>query len=301
MPRGRQADNSRNKETTTVAPTTEFIKYDKETIIKYYLFVYNVLATLGWSYILVQLLFHLLYPTSSAAAHQQQPLKKATHFLSFIPFIKSSLPSTPAAQIKSSLPPFLVPYFHRATTAYVRVGEVTAWVQTLAVLELVHALMGLVRTSVTTTGMQVFSRLVLVWGIAENYEVARNNPLYASMVFAWSLTEVIRYAFYACSLVSTVPYVLLYLRYTTFFVLYPLGAGSEAFLIYVTLPNSSPHPVLTWRSWIWGIWTLSDYVRGLLFVVWWPSLYVLYTHMINQRRKVLNTGHGHVLGSKKSQ
>ena len=92
------------------------------------------------------------------------------------------------------------------------------------------------------------------------------------MVLSWSLTEVVRYAFYATSLLSQhdVPYLLLYLRYTTFYVLYPLGASSEAFLIYSTLPNSSPNPVPTWRSWVWGIWTISDYVRGALFLVWWP-------------------------------
>jgi very-long-chain (3R)-3-hydroxyacyl-CoA dehydratase len=142
------------------------------------------------------------------------------------------------------------------------------------------------------------------------------------MVLAWSLTEVIRYSFYATSLVSEVPYALLYLRYTTFFVLYPLGAGSEAFLIYSTLPSSSPHPVPTWRSWVWGIWTLSDYIRGIMFLVWWPgkysrggflclilnflfvclaALYVLYTHMMKQRRRVLGTGQGRILGSKKTQ
>jgi hypothetical protein len=51
------------------------------------------------------------------------------------------------------------------------VGEQTAWVQTLAVLEIVHALVGFVRSPIATTGMQVFSRLVLVWGIAEHFEV----------------------------------------------------------------------------------------------------------------------------------
>ena len=131
-------------------------------------------------------------------------------------------------------------------------------------------------------------------------EQARSNPLYASMVFAWSLTEVIRYSFYASSLISQPPYPLLWLRYTTFYILYPLGATSEAFLIYSTLPFSSPNPFPSWRSWVWGIWTLGDYARGAMFVIWWPALYVLYTHMMKQRRKVL--GGGKTVGkSKKTQ
>ena len=102
------------------------------------------------------------------------------------------------------------------------------------------------------------------------------------MVLAWSLTEVTRYAFYAISLLSRPPYPLLYLRYTTFYLLYPLGAGSEAFLIYSTLP-----------PWVGGVWTGVDYGRGLMFVIWWPALFVLYTHMMGQRRKVLGgTGKG---------
>jgi len=236
-------------------------------------------------------------------------------------------------QIKSYLPPSLIPYFLRACTAYGNVGERTAWVQTLAVLEIVHVLLGFVKSAIQTTVMQVFSRLALVWYIAENFEVvsfastllvldllvflslyveiifqARNNPLYSSMVLAWSVTEIIRYTFYAISLFTEVPYPLLYLRYTTFYILYPIGAGSEAFLIYSTLPSGSS-------------WTLGDYFRGIMFLVWWPceylyasrttvnvdffffflALYVLYTHMMKQRRRVLGSGQGNVVGSKKAQ
>lgn len=89
------------------------------------------------------------------------------------------------------------------------------------------------------------------------------------MVFAWSFTEVIRYSYYACNLLGYEPSVLLYIRYTTFYVLYPLGASSEAFLMYATLPPTSPIP--SWQSWVFGMWKPADYIRGLLFLIWWPS------------------------------
>lgn len=89
------------------------------------------------------------------------------------------------------------------------------------------------------------------------------------MVVSWSATEVIRYSFYACNLLGYEPYVLLYLRYTTFYILYPLGASSEAFLIYATLPRSSPWP--GWQSWVYGMWKPTDYVRAVLFLIWWPG------------------------------
>lgn len=72
-------------------------------------------------------------------------------------------------------------------------------------------------------------------------------------------------------------------RYTTFYILYPLGASSEALCIFATLPNSLPttNP---------GAWDLRAYVYAGLFAVWWPGLYVMYTHMIKQRRKAIGTG-----------
>ena len=84
------------------------------------------------------------------------------------------------------------------------------------------------------------------------------HPAYASMVLSWSLTEVIRYEFYACTLLGAEPFPLLWLRYTTFYVLYPTGASSEAALIFATLPG---------RGAAWG---LTDYARAVLFGIWWP-------------------------------
>jgi hypothetical protein len=75
------------------------------------------------------------------------------------------------------------------------------------------------------------------------------------------MTEVIRYPFYAFTLLGYVPYQLLWLRYTAFYLLYPLGAASEAIGAYATLPVSSP-------------WKIYDYFRALLFVTWWPCRFL---------------------------
>ena len=84
------------------------------------------------------------------------------------------------------------------------------------------------------------------------------------MILAWSITEVIRYAFYAFSLLgSEPPRALTYLRYTTFYVLYPLGAGSEAFLILSTVPS--------WTRFKQGAASPWDIARAVLFCIWWPG------------------------------
>lgn len=80
------------------------------------------------------------------------------------------------------------------------------------------------------------------------------------MVLSWAATEVIRYVFYACTLLGSEPYPLLWLRYTAFYVLYITGASSEAALIFSTLPT---------RLSDWG---LHDLFRGALFCIWWPCM-----------------------------
>jgi len=266
-------------------------KYTKASpaFVKYYLFAYNVLSTLGWSYVLGLLLVHVFNLDGSSASLPGASPKTASSTLSrlvsSVPFLKSSGIAPASITFESRLPVYLQPLYRRSLTSFARVGATTAFVQTFAVLEVFHVLLGWVRSPLATTGIQVFSRLFLVWGIAEQFDTVRTNPLYTSMVFAWSATEVVRYAFYACNLLGYEPYVLLYLRYTMFYVLYPLGAFSEAFLIYATLPSS--YPGSNWQSWFRGKWGPTDYGRAVMFVAWWPGLWKMYTHMITQRRRVL--------------
>ncbi|KAL8443001.1 hypothetical protein Emed_006995 [Eimeria media] len=64
--------------------------------------------------------------------------------------------------------------------------------QSLAVLEVIHALLGLVRSSVTTTLMQVFSRLQLVWLLFPAVPASRDNVALVTCVAAWSFAELLR-------------------------------------------------------------------------------------------------------------
>ncbi len=89
-----------------------------------------------------------------------------------------------------------------------------AFTQSLAILEVLHSLVGIVRASPITTGMQVASRLLLVWGVVgafpeivirsrmfgtrkENYAGTKGGPYaYAGILLAWGITECIRYGFF---------------------------------------------------------------------------------------------------------
>lgn len=159
--------------------------------------------------------------------------------------------------------------------AHDEVSTLILWVQTSAVLEILHVALGLVQSPLLTTIMQVFSRLLLVWGIDYLFPyITRTSGAYVSMVIAWSITEVLRYAYYAINLQGQVPDVLMWLRYTLFYVLYPIGAGSECWLIYLSLDEAYRlHP-------------FYKYFLQAILVTYIPGFYFLYTYMIKQRKRM---------------
>jgi len=123
--------------------------------------------------------------------------------------------------------------------------------QTFAVMEILHALtgtsspsptptetkltpspsLGVVPAPVFTTIMQVFSRLVLVWGIAQPFPELTPSAWYSSMLVAWATTEVVRYSYFVLKQFEAVPGWLNWLRYSGFLVLYPVGISSEVAMI----------------------------------------------------------------------
>ncbi|KAH9878030.1 hypothetical protein J1614_003247 [Plenodomus biglobosus] len=153
----------------------------------------------------------------------------------------------------------------------------TRWVQTGAGLEVLHSLVGLVRAPLLTTLMQVSSRFLLVWLIAYPFpQSTMHNPAYTTMLLAWSFTEVVRYSYFVFTLSGVgVPKLWTWLRYNTFIVLYPLGVSSECWLVYSAIPLAS-RIRKEYGIALWAI--LAVYV---------PGIYILFTHMLKQRRRVI--------------
>lgn len=148
-------------------------------------------------------------------------------------------------------------------------------VQSLAALEIVHAVIGVVRSNPLTVAMQVASRLFLVWGVIYPFPGAAASPAFSVMVVAWCLAELIRYPFYWSQLYRITPHWLSYLRYTAFYILYPVGVGAEMYLTYRAIPLASYyHPTYAM-------------VMKIVLIIYLPAFYKLYTHMIHLRAKVL--------------
>lgn len=190
--------------------------------------------------------------------------------------------------IQTCLSPAGYPY------VYFEVGEWTRWTQTAAILEILHSAVGkflfffhsscaikrprganlatsrlwlttsppssvagIVRAPIMTTVMQVASRLLLVWAITYPYPFITQAPFYASMLVAWSLTEVIRYSFFALNVAGFQPKILTWLRYNTFIILYPIGIFSECSLIMIVSKILQGMDKMV----LWGI--LAVYAPGM--------------------------------------
>ncbi|KAK6533499.1 hypothetical protein TWF694_002438 [Orbilia ellipsospora] len=160
---------------------------------------------------------------------------------------------------------------------YEGVGDYTKWTQTLAAMEIVHALAGIVRTPLMTTVVQVSSRLNLVWPVLHLCPNSmRTSSAYTSMIIAWAISEVIRYSYYARNLQGEPPAWLTNLRYNAFFILYPVGILSEAWEIYGSLGELDQ---------VSGMVALME--RVVLYGSYVPGAYVMYTHMMHQRKKMM--------------
>jgi very-long-chain (3R)-3-hydroxyacyl-CoA dehydratase len=103
---------------------------------------------------------------------------------------------------------------------------------------------------------------------------------------------VIRYSFFTLSLSGLLPGFLSWLRYNSFWVLYPLGISSECWLIYKAVePAKKIRQEYAWllqlilavyvpgEFWLWRV-LLKELLMG-------TGSYILFTHMMAQRKKVM--------------
>lgn len=162
--------------------------------------------------------------------------------------------------------------------------------QTAAVMEVVHAMTGIVRSPAVTTAIQVASRLQLVWLLWPLVPASHNIAALFTCLFAWSIAELIRYPFYALNLYEgMVPVALKWLRYSGFIVLYPIGIFSEVMCVWTALPLMKDDPRLTAfpypmpNSINFELNLHKTYVLVLLSYI--PGTIVLYHYMLAQRKR----------------
>ena len=155
--------------------------------------------------------------------------------------------------------------------------------QYLAILEIVHIILRLVRSPLFTTFVQVMSRVVIVFVLAKIKSSLSIG--YVLLSLAWSIAEMVRYTYYYLSLIKhnyitsfELPYFLVWCRYSFFIVLYPIGVSGEL----ITLWNSTKELK---NSALVNI-TLAHLIY-FAFVLYVPGLFMLYTYMLKQRKSTL--------------
>ncbi|XP_047012352.1 very-long-chain (3R)-3-hydroxyacyl-CoA dehydratase 1 isoform X2 [Ictalurus punctatus] len=129
-------------------------------------------------------------------------------------------------------------YFQKGTHKglYRSIARTLKFFQTFALLEVGHCAIGIVRTSVIVTGVQVSSRIFMVWFITHSIRQVQNQESVILFLVVWTVTEITRYSFYTFSLLKHLPYFIKWARYNMFIVMYPLGVIGELMTIYAALP-----------------------------------------------------------------
>ncbi|KAJ8311282.1 hypothetical protein KUTeg_011167 [Tegillarca granosa] len=150
------------------------------------------------------------------------------------------------------------------TQVYKFVSPLLNVFQTAAVLEILHCACGFVRSGVMLTALQVFSRVFITWGVAYSLKSVQLGPSVLMFVGAWSITEVIRYAFYFFNLGELLT------------VINGLDEAKRTQIYSYSLPNALN---VSFNFHYFLIFFMLSYI---------PVFPQLYTHMLAQRKKIIS-------------
>jgi len=220
---------------------------------KAYLILYNVLQVAGWTSLLLKL----------------------------APYLSLQMKNSKASLMPAPNPESL----------YQELGFELRLLQTAALLEVLHAALGLVRSNPIVVATQIVSRLAVLWLPVHHIKGSQTSPGISIMLTAWSVTEVIRYSYYAVGLCQFNISILTWLRYTLFIVLYPMGVTGELWCYYDSLPSlrSSNYMRLDLPNKF--NFTFNLYAVTLMVMLYYiPGFPPMYFHMFAQRKKVLGGG-----------
>lgn len=160
--------------------------------------------------------------------------------------------------------------------------------QTYQFAEVIHAALRFVPSNPFQTFTQIFSRLMLVWGVLYPVPEARDSLGVPLLLIAWCIAEITRYSYYALNIYNLVPFICTWARYTLFIVLYPMGVTGELLTTYASLKYIRNRKLLTLE--LPNPLNISFYydIALIIFMLsyfhFFPQLYL---YMLRTRRKVL--------------
>lgn len=160
--------------------------------------------------------------------------------------------------------------------------------QTAAILEVFHSVFKIVPSNPMMTLFQIFSRVLVVWGIADCVKEAQSTIGIPLLLITWTITEMVRYSYYFMNLLSLVPHFLTWCRYTFFIILYPCGVLGELICMYAALPVIKSTQLYSVSLPNRANFSFNYYYTIIAIMLSYiPVFPQLYLHMFGQRKKVL--------------
>jgi very-long-chain (3R)-3-hydroxyacyl-CoA dehydratase len=254
-----------------------------ESLRKSYLLFYNLVQTVGWATALWRIVAARYATGSLASAHAVAGDTVGARATAQPTRPCRARERAPAPADRPLTPPDRPPPSLHTAAAF----------QLLAVLEVAHAALGLVRGAPALAALQWAGRANVLYGVVRAVPAAQPTLAVGAMLGAWALSEVVRYPWYAAGVAGAVPYWLTWLRYSLFVPLYPVGVAGEMAAVFAALPEVRRRRLASVA--LPNAWNFAfDYGTFLSFllVIYLPVWWSLYSAMLRQRRARLGPGLG---------
>ena len=153
-----------------------------------------------------------------------------------------------------------------------------------AILEIIHSILKIVKSSVLATAIQIFGRCAIV-AILQYFKNSVSIG-YLLLSFAWPSIEIIRYPYYLFNSFKNekktfeIPYILIWCRYSFFIVLYPIGVSGEMISLFYSREDLDKYSNNNHFK--------LSYIIYIFYLFYVPGLYVMYKYLLKQRNKALS-------------
>ncbi|KAB1277068.1 Very-long-chain -3-hydroxyacyl-CoA dehydratase 3 [Camelus dromedarius] len=247
---------------------------------KGYLFMYNFVQFLGFSWIFVNMTVRFFI-----LGKGKYRISKPVFSVHFMPFIVLSHLLLPMA-LRNRQTGYSVHLTESFYDTFHTMADMMYFCQMLSAVETINAAIGVTQSPVTPSLIQLLGRNFILFIIFGTVEEMQNKAVVFFVFYIWSTVEIFRYPFYMLSCIDMNWKVLTWLRYTVWIPAYPLGCLAEAVSVIQSIPvfNETgrfsftlPYPV--------KIKVRFSFFLQIYLIILFLGLYVNIRHLYKQRRR----------------
>eukprot|EP00117_Sycon_ciliatum_P011163 scpid77635/ scgid12757/ 3-hydroxyacyl-CoA dehydratase 2; Protein-tyrosine phosphatase-like member B len=157
--------------------------------------------------------------------------------------------------------------------------------QASGILETIHSILGISKSSPAAAFMQYLGRGFALFLVTRSIPGVRYELGVVSYLITWVMIDSVRYPYYFMSLLGKPPYILTWLRYTSFIPLYPLGYLAELTTVYAAMLKvweTNQYSFTVAGTEINFYYLLLSYMAFSCF-----GFFQNYSYMFSQRKKAL--------------